>query len=146
MTQSTTEFRSEVRAFLDDLLPSDQRFIAHRLEMMSSASARSWQATLASRGWSVPHWPVAHGGTGWRPEYHQVFIEECVAAGAPLASGFGVNMIGPIIIARGTEEQKREHLPPIVSGERLWCQGYSEPGAGSDLAALRTRARLDGNQ
>ena len=76
MTQSTTEFRSEVRAFLDDLLPSDQRFIAHRLEMMSSASARSWQATLASRGWSVPHWPVAHGGTGWRPEYHQVFIEE----------------------------------------------------------------------
>ena len=145
MTQSTNEFRLEVRAFLDNVLPPDQRFTTHRLEMMSSHSARSWQATLASRGWSVPHWPVAHGGTGWSSEFHQIFIEECVAAGAPLASGFGVNMIGPIIIARGTEEQKHEHLPPIVSGERLWCQGYSEPGAGSDLAALRTRARLDGD-
>lgn len=145
MTASDESFRADVRDFLDEVLPSEQRFATHRLEMMTQASARNWQATLAARGWSVPHWPVQYGGADWSAEQHQIFTEECVAAGAPLASGFGNNMIGPIIIARGSEEQKAKHLPPIVHGERLWCQGYSEPGAGSDLAALRTRAVLDGD-
>jgi alkylation response protein AidB-like acyl-CoA dehydrogenase len=145
MTQTSEQFRAEVRAFLDEVLPPELRFTVHRLEMMSKASAKNWQATLAQRGWSVPHWPVEYGGTDWSDAQHQIFIEECVSAGAPLASGFGNSMIGPILIARGTEAQKREHLPPIVSGKRLWCQGYSEPGAGSDLAALRTRAVRDGD-
>lgn len=132
-----------MRAFLDDALPPEHRFTHHRLEMMTKQSARQWQATLATRGWSVPHWPIAHGGTGWTDEQHKIFIEECSSAGVPLTSGFGSNMIGPIILARGTDAQRHEHLPHIVNGSRLWCQGYSEPGAGSDLAALRTRARLD---
>ena len=144
MAEPDAAFRAEVRAFLDDALPPASRFTAHRLEMMTQASARSWQTTLAERGWSVPSWPVEFGGTGWSASQSAIFTEECAAAGAPLASGFGTSMIGPILIARGTDAQRREHLPPIVTGERLWCQGYSEPGAGSDLAALRTRARLDG--
>jgi alkylation response protein AidB-like acyl-CoA dehydrogenase len=139
------DFRREVRTFLDAELPPERRFTAHRLEMMTADSARNWQATLAARGWSVPHWPAEHGGTDWSPAQRRIYSEECAAAGVPLTSGFGSNMIGPILIACGTEAQRREHLPPIVSGERLWCQGYSEPGAGSDLAALRTRARPDGD-
>ncbi len=145
MTMSHEDFRAEVRAFLDAALPPQRRFTHHRLEMMTKDSARQWQATLAARGWGVPHWPVAHGGTGWSAEQHKIFVEECAAAGAPLASGFGTSMIGPILIARGTDAQRTEHLPHIVTGARLWCQGYSEPAAGSDLASLRTRARLDGD-
>lgn len=138
-------FRTEVRAFLDDHLPPGQRFTAHRLENMTAASARSWQATLASRGWGAPHWPVEHGGCDWSPEQRRIFAEETAGAGAPLTSGFGTGMIGPILIALGTEAQRREHLPRILAGERLWCQGYSEPGAGSDLASLQTRARSEGD-
>ena len=134
------EFRAEIRAFLDAELPPEQRFRAHRLEMMTAASARDWPARLHGRGWSVPHWPREHGGTGWSTPQLGVFIEECARAGAPLASGFGANMIGPILIARGTPAQQAEHLPHIRAGTRLWCQGYSEPGAGSDLAALRNRS------
>lgn len=145
MTGSDEPFRGQVRAFLDEELPPERRFVAHRLEMMTQASARGWQATLAKQGWSVPNWPVEFGGTGWSAAQSAIFVEECAAAGAPLTSGFGTIMIGPILIARGTDAQRRDHLPPIVTGERLWCQGYSEPGAGSDLAALRTRATLDGD-
>lgn len=145
MDPSAEAFRAEVRAFLEAALPPERRFSSHRLEMMTQASARGWQAQLAERGWSVPHWPLEYGGTGWSDEQLCIFAEECVSAGAPLASGFGPNMIGPILIARGTDAQRAEHLPPIVNGTRFWCQGYSEPGAGSDLAQLRTRARLDGD-
>jgi alkylation response protein AidB-like acyl-CoA dehydrogenase len=145
LTTELESFRGEVRAFLDDALPAERRFTSHRLEMMSASSARGWQAVLAARGWSVPHWPVEYGGTGWSSEKHRIFAEETATAGVPLTSGFGINMIGPIFIARGTDAQRAGHLLPIISGERLWCQGYSEPGAGSDLAALRTRARLDGD-
>ena len=144
MTAEDTDFRREVRAFLDAELPPERRFTHHRLEMMTADTARGWQAVLARRGWSVPHWPVEHGGCDWTPEQRRVFIEETAAAGVPLTSGFGTSMIGPILIACGTPEQQAEHLPPIVAGERLWCQGYSEPGAGSDLSSLRTRARRDG--
>lgn len=145
MTSSLDHFRAEVRGFFDAALPAAERFTNHRLEMMSAASARHWQATLAARGWSVPHWPVEFGGTGWSMAQLSVYAEECAAAGVPLVSGFGIGMIGPILIARGTPAQQRDHLPGIVNGERLWCQGYSEPGAGSDLASLRTRARLEGD-
>lgn len=145
MTGSDEAFRAEVRAFLDEELPPARRFVAHRLEMMTQASARGWQAALAKRGWSVPNWPVEFGGTGWSAARSAIFVDECTAAGAPLTSAFGTSMIGPILIARGTDAQRRDHLQPIVTGERLWCQGYSEPGAGSDLAALRTRATLDGD-
>ena len=145
MTSADVEFRREVRAFLDAELPVERCFTHHRLEMMTSDSARNWQAALAKRGWSVPHWPVEHGGTDWSRAQRRIFVEECAAAGVPLASGFGTHMIGPILIACGNPAQQAEHLPPIVAGERLWCQGYSEPGAGSDLSALRTRARRDGD-
>ena len=144
MTSDDSAFRHEVRAFLDAELPSERRFTHHRLEMMTADSARDWQATLAKRGWSVPHWPVERGGTDWSAMQRHIYVEETAAAGVPLASGFGTHMIGPILIACGNPAQQAEHLPPIVAGERLWCQGYSEPGAGSDLSALRTRARRDG--
>lgn len=145
MAAHDSEFRAEVRAFLDGELPRDQRFVHHRLEMMTKDAALGWQRKLAKRGWSVPHWPVEHGGTDWSAAERAIFTDEMAAAGPPLTSGFGPNMIGPILIACGTDEQRKQHLPPIVAGERLWCQGYSEPGSGSDLASLRTRARLDGD-
>lgn len=138
-------FRSEVRAFLDEKLPAEARFVAHRLEMMTKSSAQEWQRTLAAQGWGVPHWPEAFGGTGWSAGQYRIWSEECALAGVPLVSPFGPNMIGPILMSRGTPDQQRDHLPPIVAGDRLWCQGYSEPGAGSDLASLRTRARRDGD-
>lgn len=145
MTDDSKDFRAEVIAFLDHHLPPEDRFVHHRLEMMTRGSAARWQALLAQKGWSVPHWPREHGGAGWSFAQHRIWREECAKAGVPLASGFGPNMIGPILIARGTPEQQAEHLPPIVSGQRFWCQGYSEPGSGSDLASLRTRAVRDGD-
>ncbi|NJC33154.1 acyl-CoA dehydrogenase [Sphingomonas jejuensis] len=108
---------------------------------------RLWLDRMASRGWTVPEWPVAYGGGGLSPEEAKVLKEEMRALGcrSPLDS-FGISMLGPALLKFGNEDQKREHLPKIARGEIRWCQGYSEPGAGSDLAGLQTRAVLDGDR
>lgn len=138
-------FRAEVRVFLDEKLPSEKRFTAHTLERTDQATTRWWHKTLAERGWGAPHWPVEHGGTGWTDRQRAIFLEECALAGAPVPSPFGVVMVGPVIYTFGSEAQKKQHLPPILDGSILWCQGYSEPGSGSDLASLDTRAVKEGD-
>ncbi|MEO1651716.1 MAG: acyl-CoA dehydrogenase family protein, partial [Pseudomonadota bacterium] len=105
----------------------------------------TWHAKLRERGWLAWHWPTAHGGAGWSPVQKHIFEEECVAAGAPRIVPFGVNMLGPVLIAFGSDAQKAHYLPRILNDDDWWAQGYSEPGAGSDLASLKTTAVRDGD-
>jgi alkylation response protein AidB-like acyl-CoA dehydrogenase len=138
-------FRDEVRAFLRDQLPADiaQR-IKNGLSIPAEATTR-WQKLLFNRGWGAPTWPKQFGGTGWSPVQLHIFDEESAAAGAPRTLPFGLKMVGPVIMAFGNPTQQQRWLPRIVSGEDWWCQGYSEPGAGSDLASLKTRAERQGD-
>jgi alkylation response protein AidB-like acyl-CoA dehydrogenase len=136
-------FRDEVRTFLREQLPAD---IAARVRLarhLSKDDHQRWQRILAKRGWYAANWPVEHGGTGWGVVQKHIFEEECAAFGAPRPISFGVNMVAPVIIKFGNEQQKAYYLPRILSGEDWWCQGYSEPGSGSDLASLKTRAERD---
>lgn len=139
-------FRNEVRTFLRENLPDH---IRRQTELtpsyVSKEDTQTWHKILHKKGWAAPNWPEELGGTGWSPIQKHIFDEEYQAAGAPRLSPFGLMMVGPVIYTFGSEEQKQEHLGPILSGDRLWCQGYSEPGAGSDLASLRTRADRDGD-
>jgi alkylation response protein AidB-like acyl-CoA dehydrogenase len=138
-------FREEVRAFVREKLPGDlaQKVLHHK--RLGKEDHLRWQNALSARGWMAPGWPVEFGGPGWTPIERYVFDEECAAAGAPRVSPFGINMVGPVLIAYGSAWQKSHYLPRILSNEDWWCQGYSEPGAGSDLAALSTRAELKGD-
>jgi acyl-CoA dehydrogenase len=136
-------FREEVRQFMREHLP------AHLVTWArSSRSPRGqvmrWQEILDARGWGAPYWARGDGGTGWTPAQILVFDEERTAAGAPTQDNFAHQLLGPVLNRFATPAQKAEHLPPIFKGERLWCQGFSEPGSGSDLASLRTRAESDG--
>lgn len=133
-------FRALVRAFVDEHLPADLRDREIRGEALSKDDYRRWHRIVARRGWAAASWPVEHGGPGWTPLQQHVFDEECWDAGAPTLLPFGLRMIGPVLIAHGTPEQQARFLPRIRMGEDFWCQGYSEPDAGSDLASLRTRA------
>jgi alkylation response protein AidB-like acyl-CoA dehydrogenase len=138
-------FREQVRGFLEANLPQD---IADRINQGKSvckADQVLWMRTLNDQGWLAASWPVEQGGTGWTAVQKHIFDEECSVAGAPRIVPFGINMVGPVIIKFGTEEQKAHYLPRILNCEDWWCQGYSEPGAGSDLASLRTRAVRDGD-
>lgn len=139
-------FRDEVRAFLKDKLDPKVAEKVARSEAVSKDEILAWQKALYERGWIVPNWPVEHGGTGWSVMQRYIFDEECGAAGAPQTISFGFSMIGPVLIAFGSEEQKARYLPRIRSSEDWWCQGFSEPGSGSDLASLRTRAERDGDE
>ncbi|MDO8695044.1 MAG: acyl-CoA dehydrogenase family protein [Sheuella sp.] len=107
--------------------------------------SRPWLKLLAQKGWSVPLWPKEWGGTGWSPLERFIFEHECAQAGAPLVHPMGVRLVGPVILRFGTQEQKQEYLPPIARGDNYWCQGFSEPGAGSDLASLRLQAVREGD-
>ena len=107
--------------------------------------ALEWQAILVAQGWAVPQWPVEHGGTDWTPAQKYLFSRECYLAGAPMLIPLGLLMLAPVIMAFGSAEQKAQYLPKILSGEHYWCQGYSEPGAGSDLASLKLKAEADGD-
>lgn len=146
---STTdlEFRSSVRDFLVKNLT--QTFMLgqrYATEMYPEPEfSRPWLKLLAKQGWSVPLWPKEWGGTGWSPLQRFIFEHECAQAGAPLVHPMGVRLVGPVILRFGTEEQKNEFLPPISKGDNYWCQGFSEPGAGSDLASLRLQAVKDGD-
>ncbi|HEY8489394.1 MAG TPA: acyl-CoA dehydrogenase family protein, partial [Dehalococcoidia bacterium] len=138
--------RAELRAFLKENLPDEDQDIAGPGGLEDNFErAQEFNRKLAARGWIAPAWPKEYGGLGASIYEQMVFNEELGYARAPDTGtrGFGVGMIGPTLIVHGTEEQKREHLPRITSGEAIWCQGYSEPGAGSDLASLQTRAVRD---
>ena len=140
-------FRDEVRAFLAAHLTDAMKDGQRRTASMYPEPGVSgpWQKALQGRGWLVPLWPVEWGGTGWTAMQRFIFETECALGGAPLVHPMGVRLVGPVILRFGTEAQKRHWLPRILSGEDYWCQGFSEPGAGSDLAALALRARPEGD-
>jgi alkylation response protein AidB-like acyl-CoA dehydrogenase len=144
-TAQEQAFRDEVRQFLATQLPARiAAKVKHGLRITRDDMAE-WHARLNARGWLASHWPREYGGTGWTSVERFIFDNECALAGAPRIVPFGVNMLGPVLIKYGTEAQKRHWLPRILDGTDWWCQGYSEPGAGSDLASLTTRAERDGD-
>lgn len=147
LTPELVDFRGTVRAFLrEQLTPALRRGQQLTTAMYPEPEfSGPWQQRLRERGWLVPLWPREWGGTGWSAIERFIFETECALAGAPLVHPMGVRLVGPVILRFGTEAQKRTHLPRILSGEDYWCQGFSEPGAGSDLAALRTHAVRDGD-
>src|SRR5690606_14219485 len=144
-TAEELAFRDEVRAFLKSELPADIAPKTRLGKHLSKEDHQRWQQILVRRGWYAPGWPVELGGTTWGPVEKHIFDEECAAFGAPRTVPFGVNMVAPVILKFGTQQQIDHYLPRILSGEDWWCQGYSEPGAGSDLASLKTRAVRDGD-
>src|SRR5215468_7291624 len=143
-TPDEIAFRDEVRDFMRTALPAPIRRKMMEARHLEKQDLVTWQRILNARGWAVPHWPVAWGGTDWSPVKQYIFREELQQAPAPEPLQFGVTMVGPVIIAFGSEAQKRRYLPPIANLDEWWCQGFSEPGAGSDLASLKTAARRDG--
>ncbi|MBX3705344.1 MAG: acyl-CoA dehydrogenase family protein [Pseudomonadales bacterium] len=146
LTSRQAAFQREVERFLADALPPTVADKVERGEGVDRAELSAWTRILDERGWAAPHWPVEHGGTGWSLVERHLFDMACRAAHAPALSGFGLNMVGPAIIRYGTAEQQARFLPATRRGDLWWCQGYSEPQAGSDLASLRTRAERVGDE
>lgn len=144
-TPEERAFRDEVRAFLKDNLPEELAGKVAAGKELSKEDLLRWQAILHERGWLAATWPEEYGGPGWSAVERHIFAEECALHNAPRLVPFGLNMLGPVLLKFGTEEQRREILPRILDGSDWWCQGYSEPGAGSDLASLKTRAVRDGD-
>jgi len=144
-TPEEEAFREEVRTWLAAALPPNIAEKAAVDGAFSMDEIMQWQGVLAQKGWAAPNWPEAVGGPGWNATQRFIFTEELEMAGTPPLSPFGLAMVGPLLIQFGTPEQKERFLPKILSGEERWCQGYSEPGAGSDLASLRTEARDEGD-
>lgn len=140
---SDDQFRGIAAEFFGTRVPEHLRFLSRRPRW---AEVREWYLTLSRHGWLVPAWPVEHGGMGLSQSKVLVYMEELERSGAPRVMDQGLMNLGPVLIARGTEDQRQRFLPRILSGEHLWCQGYSEPNAGSDLASLRTEARIEGDQ
>ena len=140
-------FQQEVRQFFADELTPDIREAGSRMTSVYADHDRSmaWQEKLAAKGWAAPAWPVEHGGQNWSTLQHYIFHLERVRAGAPPVSPMGILMVANVIAKFGTDEQKRFFLPRMLSGDHFWCQGYSEPGAGSDLASLQMAAVEDGD-
>jgi acyl-CoA dehydrogenase len=145
-TPAEQAFQREVQAFIAaNLTPDMKRAMALNTAFFPEPdTSMPWHRALRTKGWVAPLWPKEHGGPGWTPAQSYIFETECARAGAPFVSPLGVRMVGPVIIGFGSEQQKAHFLPRILSGEHYWCQGYSEPGAGSDLASLATRAVRDG--
>jgi pimeloyl-CoA dehydrogenase large subunit len=139
-------FRQEVREFIDRELPKATREHMIRGKGPTKAMVVEWQRKLNARGWATPEWPKAYGGPGWSAAQKYIFREELQMAPAPQPLAFNVNMCGPVIIAFGTEAQKQRFLPRMANLDDWWCQGFSEPGAGSDLAGLKCRAVRDGGE
>ena len=140
-------FREEVLAFLDEKLTDDLRAQARLTSgaLPTHALRLEWLRILHERGWAAPAWPKEYGGPGWSLMQRFIFESECMAASAPYVRSMGLRMVGPTLMGHGTAEQKAYYLPRMLSGEDWWCQGYSEPGSGSDLASLQTRAVSDGD-
>jgi len=146
MTDNSADFRTEVRDFLTSTLTPELRKSAELGFGISRDAGAAWHKALYDRGWVAPEWPVEFGGTGWTATHKHIFAEECALAGAPMLMPFGLGMVGPVLYSFGTDEQKQQHLPGILDGSVWWCQGYSEPGSGSDLASLKTSAVRDGDE
>ena len=164
-TPEEAAFRDEVRAFIAGEFPAEyvpDPVAEHSLEPedvwgynwpadrasddpVRREGAHRWAAALAGRGWITPHWPAEYGGAGLSAMREFILQEEMMRARVPTVNGIGAFLLGPTLLAHGTDEQKAEHLPPIARGERTWAQGFSEPESGSDLASLRTKAVLDGD-
>lgn len=147
LTPADLAFRDEVRAFLDEHLTPELREAGVRQTsvFVEPRYSLAWQKILHAKGWAAPSWPKEYGGPGWSETQRAIFAAECVRAGAPSLSPMGLRMVGPCIMRYGTPEQKAFYLPRILSGEDYWCQGYSEPGSGSDLASLQLRAVSHGD-
>src|SRR5580693_473730 len=141
-TQEEIAFRDDVRAFMKEKLPAAMRTKAIEGRRLSRDDIVEWQRILNAKGWAVPHWPQEWGGTGWTSVKTYIFRDEMQQAPAPEPLPFGPNMVGPVIIAFGNDQQKKRFLPRIANLDDWWCQGFSEPGAGSDLASLKTSAKL----
>ena len=147
LTEAQRAFRAEVDVFLDQsLTPELRRGAALTSGVFAEPDiALTWQAILEDKGWLVYHWPRAAGGPGWGPIERWIFEKACADAGAPILPGMGLKLVGPVLYSFGDDAQKAHYLPRLRSGEHLWAQGFSEPGSGSDLASLRTRAVRDGD-
>ena len=141
-------FQEEVRDFLKQELTQDLVSAAKHASAVFTEKevAMKWQKKLANKGWLVPSWPEEYGGTNWTQTQRYIFSSECAKAGAPNLIPMGLAMIGPLLLGKGTKEQKDYYIPRIISGEDYWCQGYSEPGAGSDLASLQCKAERVGDE
>ncbi|MBM6574792.1 acyl-CoA dehydrogenase family protein [Sphingomonas sp. BT552] len=144
-TPEEEAFRDEVRSFLKEKLPARlSNKVAHGLSLTRDDMVE-WHAILNARGWLASHWPEQYGGPGWTVVQRSIFEDEMARANAPRIVPFGLSMLAPVLIKYGSEEQKQHYLPRILDGTDWWCQGYSEPGAGSDLASLKTSAVRDGD-
>jgi alkylation response protein AidB-like acyl-CoA dehydrogenase len=141
--QTDDDFRRTAREFFETQIPKHLRHLSRRPRW---AEVKEWYLTMSRHGWLVPAWPKEWGGMGLSQSKVLVYLEELERSGAPRVMDQGLMNIGPLLIARGTDEQRRRFLPQILSGEHTWCQGYSEPNAGSDLASLRTEARIEGDE
>ncbi len=144
-TREENAFREEVRAFVREKLPTQLRQKVMNSLHLTRDDHVLWQRTLCERGWGGSGWPREFGGPGWTPVQQYIFEEECAAGGAPRLIPFGIKMVAPVIMAFGNRAQQDRFLPKILSAEEWWCQGYSEPGAGSDLASLKTHAERQGD-
>ncbi|MGE8640760.1 MAG: acyl-CoA dehydrogenase family protein, partial [Achromobacter sp.] len=144
-TPEENAFRDEVRAFLATKLPRRLSDKVGQGKLLARADMVEWHAILNQQGWLASHWPVEYGGTGWSATQKFIFDNECALAAAPRIVPFGLSMLGPVLIKYGTEAQRKYWLPRILDGSDWWCQGYSEPGAGSDLASVKTTAVRDGD-
>jgi alkylation response protein AidB-like acyl-CoA dehydrogenase len=144
-TAAEEEFRREVREFARAAVGGDMQAAVGRGEDATREAITGWQRALNARGWGAPNWPEQFGGTGWDPIRQHIFDEETALAGAPRQLPFGLRMVGPVLIKFGSPDQQHRFLPRIPTAEDWWCQGYSEPNAGSDLAGLTTRAERHGD-
>ncbi len=147
LTPEEQAFRAEVRSFIAEKLTPELKHKTARTTTVFPEKdvAMEWQAILHERGWAAPSWPVEFGGPGWTSTQKFIFNEECTRAGAPGLIPLGLRMLAPVLFKYGSPEQQAEYLPKMLTGEHYWCQGYSEPGSGSDLASLKTRAERDGD-
>src|ERR1700734_1848703 len=145
LTEDEIAFRAEVRAFVRDTLPASIREKTVAGRRLSKDDYERWTRILAAKGWGAPHWPQEWGGPGWSPIQLSIFLDETQRGNAPELVAFGVSMVGPVIYTFGSKAQKQRFLPRIIDLSDWWCQGFSEPGAGSDLAGLRTKAERDGD-
>ena len=145
-TNEEIDFQKEVNTFFNEKYPADIKEKQNKSVPLEKDDFIRWQKTLYEQGWAAPNWPVEYGGTGWTPVQKYIFANENAKANAPAIVPFGLGMVGPVIYTYGNEAQKKKFLPGILSSDVWWCQGYSEPGSGSDLASLKMKAERVGNE
>ena len=145
-TSEENDFQKEVNSFFNEKYPADIKDKQNKSVPLEKEDFIRWQKTLYEQGWAAPNWPVEYGGTGWTPVQKYIFANENAKANAPAIVPFGLGMVGPVIYTYGNEAQKKKFLPGILASDVWWCQGYSEPGSGSDLASLKMKAERAGNE